>query len=83
MRTIDMTSTTKSQPEFHEFLKSISNKFSIEKYDLFSNNCNNFTDECCRYLLNLPIPEFITGLPNEVLKTPFGQVIKNFLSGFQ
>ena len=33
----------------------------MEKYDLFENNCNNFTNECCEFLLGKTIPEYITG----------------------
>lgn len=34
----------------------------MEKYDLFKNNCNNFTNECCELLLDKKIPEHITGI---------------------
>lgn len=44
----------------------------MDKYDLFKNNCNNFTDECTHFLTGQHIPDYITGLPDEVLKTPMG-----------
>ena len=44
----------------------------MDKYDLFKNNCNNFTDEAVNFLTGLHIPSFITGLPEEVLNTPMG-----------
>ena len=44
----------------------------MEKYDLFDNNCNNFTDEAAKFLVGKGIPEYITGLPKEILNTPLG-----------
>jgi hypothetical protein len=53
----------------------------MEKYDLFNNNCNNFSNECSEFLVSKPIPEHITGsyiyiyknifkgLPAEILNT--------------
>lgn len=67
-----MGETEVPQEMFHDFLKEISSKFSMDKYDLFKNNCNNFTNECCEFIIGEPLPKFIIGLPEEVLKTPFG-----------
>ncbi len=44
----------------------------METYDLFKNNCNNFTNECANFLTGKGLPEHITGLPNEILNTPIG-----------
>ncbi|CAD8105312.1 unnamed protein product [Paramecium sonneborni] len=64
------------QATFEEFLRSISSQFSMEKYDLFKNNCNNFTNECAQFLIGKGIPENITGLPQEFLNTQLGQMLK-------
>ena len=68
---------------FLEFLAELSPKFTMEKYDLFSNNCNNFTNECCEFLTGKPIPEYIIGLPKEVLSTPLGKMIKPMMDQMQ
>lgn len=39
----------------------------METYDLFNNNCNNFSDKCSQFLTGETIPDYITGLPKEVL----------------
>ena len=31
---------------FEEFLNGIRDKYTSEKYNMISNNCNNFSDEC-------------------------------------
>eukprot|EP00828_Plagiopyla_frontata_P046425 TRINITY_DN8244_c0_g1_i1.p1 TRINITY_DN8244_c0_g1~~TRINITY_DN8244_c0_g1_i1.p1 ORF type:complete len:216 (+),score=43.97 TRINITY_DN8244_c0_g1_i1:265-912(+) len=53
----------------------------MESYDLFNNNCNNFTDEAAKFLVGKGIPDYISGLPNEILNTPFGQMIKPIVDG--
>lgn len=50
------------QNTFEEFLRSISSNYTMEKYDLFKNNCNNFTNECALFLVGKGIPEHITGI---------------------
>lgn len=67
-----MGETEVPEEVFTEFLRDISDRFSMDKYDLFKNNCNNFSDEVVQFLTGKPIPSFITGLPEEVLNTPMG-----------
>lgn len=68
---------------FMEFLEENKEKFSMEKYDILKNNCNNFTDDCSQFLTGDPIPKYITGLPSEVLSTPMGGMIMNMVNGQQ
>ena len=51
--------------------------------DLFTNNCNNFSDEACKFLLGRGIPEDIINLPQEFLATPMGQMLRPMLSQTQ
>ena len=55
---------------FNEFLREISPNFTPAKYSLLKWNCNNFSDEVCKFLLGKPIPAHITGLPAEVGAVP-------------
>jgi len=69
---------------FYDYLKQLGQtQFSGDKYKLFEHNCNNFSNEVCTFLVGKPIPSFITNLPNEVLQTPFGQMIKPMLESMQ
>jgi len=72
VKVIDMGETEIPKKLFEEFLQDISSKFTMNTYDLFKNNCNNFVDECCSFLTGKPLPEHITGLPSEILNTPIG-----------
>ncbi|KAI4272545.1 MAG: hypothetical protein LQ337_005239 [Flavoplaca oasis] len=59
-----------------EYLDSLKEVYTTESYDLFTHNCNNFTNDFAMFLLGKGIPEHITSLPQTVLNTPFGQMLK-------
>ena len=71
------------QEIFHQFLQELSPKFTMSTYDLFKNNCNNFTEECCQFLTGKSIPSYITGLPSEVLNTPLGKMLEPMINNLQ
>ena len=48
----------------------------LQSYDLFLHNCNNFTNDFAMFLVGKNIPAHITSLPQTVLNTPFGQMLK-------
>jgi len=54
-------------------------EFAGKRYKLFEHNCNNFSNALSQFLLGKDIPKEITGLPQEVLSTPFGMQIKAML----
>ncbi|KAK8219968.1 hypothetical protein M8818_000384 [Zalaria obscura] len=59
-----------------EYLESLKTIYTPESYDLFAHNCNNFTNDFAMFLVGKGIPEHITSLPETVLQTPFGQMLK-------
>ena len=72
-KTLDLGQTEVPEEIFTEMLRDMSERFSMEKYNVFENNCNNFTDECATLLLGQGIPKDIVDLPREFLQTPLGQ----------
>lgn len=76
MQVVELGYTTKTQQQFHDFLKSVAHRFTPETYSLLRHNCNNFSDECSVFLVGKGIPSYITGLPEEALNTPMGQMFK-------
>lgn len=64
-----------------EFLNDIAPRFAPEKYNLFTNNCNNFSNECAMFLTGSGIPSHIVNLPNEVLATPLGRQLLQMMGG--
>lgn len=39
-----------------DFLRDLSPKFNASTYDLMRNNCNNFSDALCEFLVGKGIP---------------------------
>jgi len=76
VQSIELGYTCLPQSMFHDYLKEVSPRFSPSRYDLLKHNCNNFTEEIAQFLLGQSIPSWITGLPQEVMSTPFGAMIK-------
>lgn len=63
-----------------EYLRDMRKIYTPQAYSLFHNNCNNFTNDFSTFLTGNGIPAHITGLPQEVLATPLGQMLAPMLS---
>jgi thiol-disulfide isomerase/thioredoxin len=59
-----------------EYLESLKQVYTAESYDLFMHNCNNFSNDFAMFLVGKGIPAHITSLPQTVLNTPFGQMLR-------
>jgi len=82
--TIELGETEMEQEDFHQFLETIQSRYTAETYDLFHNNCNNFSHEVAKFLTGSDqIPSYIIDLPGDVLQTPFGQAISPMISQMQ
>eukprot|EP00667_Euglena_gracilis_P027178 EG_transcript_33413 len=68
---------------FREFLLDATHSFNAATYNLLRHNCNNFSSEVCTLLVGQPIPAHITGLPDEVLQTPLGQMLQPMIDALQ
>ncbi|KAF4465770.1 hypothetical protein FALBO_7382 [Fusarium albosuccineum] len=58
-----------------EFLDSLRPIFTLEAYDLFHHNCNNFSDSFSNFLVGKGIPEHIVKMPQAVLDSPMGRML--------
>lgn len=61
--------TRKGEQELRVFLRSISHRFTADKYDLFRHNCNNFTAEVAKFLFGDAVP---TSYPSIILEVSKG-----------
>lgn len=59
----------------HDYLESVRSIFTLEAYDLFKHNCNNFTDAFSNFLLGKGIPSNIASMPQAVLDSPMGRML--------
>ena len=72
-KTIDLGITEVTEDIFMELLRDISPRFQMSTYNVLTNNCNNFTDECAELLIGQGIPKDIVDLPKMFMSTPLGQ----------
>eukprot|EP00177_Eucheuma_denticulatum_P003931 GFKZ01007109.1.p1 GENE.GFKZ01007109.1~~GFKZ01007109.1.p1 ORF type:complete len:445 (-),score=56.15 GFKZ01007109.1:1609-2943(-) len=78
-----MGSTNKTLDQFRSFLSSISHRFTFASYHLLDNNCNNFSDTCCRFLVDKGIPRYILDLPAQAMNSPLGPMIRPIIEQMQ
>ncbi|XP_043280781.1 uncharacterized protein [Venturia canescens] len=66
---------------FLEYINGLgSSKFASGTYNLFKQNCNNFTEEVSNFLVGKGIPKYILDLPEEILRTPLGQQLSPLIN---
>lgn len=73
-----------SEVQFHKFLKQISPEFTHEKYHVFKNNCNNFSNRLTNFLLFKNIPDKYLSQARETETTLIGglyQIYSEFQKG--
>ena len=76
METINLGRTELPIEVVLEYLESLKQVYTPESYDLFAHNCNNFSNDFAMFLVGKGIPDHITSLPQTVLDTPFGQMLR-------
>jgi len=76
VQTHDMGTTSKTAEQFVVFLNSISHRFNMATYHVLDNNCNNFSNECCAFLVGKSIPQYILDLPKEAMDSPMGAMLR-------
>ncbi|KAH8725875.1 PPPDE putative peptidase domain-containing protein [Phaeosphaeriaceae sp. PMI808] len=59
-----------------EYMESLKEIYTPESYDLFMHNCNNFSNDFAMFLVGCGIPDHITSLPQRVMDTPFGRMLR-------
>jgi len=59
---LDMGETSYSEQDVQSIVDSLAVKFPGNSYNLFSKNCNSFSDELCLKLVGQPIPTYVNRL---------------------
>ncbi|EFX00154.1 thioredoxin protein [Grosmannia clavigera kw1407] len=80
MEMIRLGSTSLPMNIIEDYLDSLRPIFTVEAYDLFHHNCNNFSDTLSNFLVGKGIPEHIANMPRAVLETPMGQMLVSQLT---
>lgn len=80
---LDMGETEVPKELFEEFLNEIRPRFTMQTYNLISNNCNNFSNEVTNFLLGASIPASIIELPQRVFSSPMGMQLRPMVEQMQ
>ncbi|CAH0005348.1 unnamed protein product [Clonostachys byssicola] len=75
MERLHLGKTNLTMDIVEDYLESIRPIFTLEAYDLFHHNCNNFTDSFSNFLLGKGIPSHISSMPQAVLDSPMGRML--------
>lgn len=82
---LDVGPTYVDEETFDAFLQDLKDhedqKYHASAYDLFDNNCNHFTDVAMEFLVGKNLEDRILKLPQQVLATPNGQMLKQMIGG--
>lgn len=70
IRTMNYGTTEVSHDDLKEFLESIQHKYTHAMYNLFTNNCNHFSDDVLLFLVQRNVPKYVSDLPGLVLGNP-------------
>ncbi|KAG4439831.1 hypothetical protein IFR05_004680 [Cadophora sp. M221] len=76
MQVLELGTTNLPMDVIMEYLDSLREIYTEEAYDLWSHNCNNFSNDFSTFLIGHGIPEHIANLPQTVLNTPLGRVMQ-------
>ncbi|TQV91092.1 thioredoxin [Cordyceps javanica] len=80
MQRLQLGTTLLPMDVIRDYISSVKSIFTREAYDLFTHNCNNFTDSFSNFLLGKGIPEHITSMPQAVLDSPMGRTMLPWLT---
>lgn len=76
LQVVPLGETHLTAHDFEEFLRQLEPRFNATTYHLLDNNCNNFTRECSLFLTGRDTPEHIWRLPQDVMNTPLGAMLR-------
>ncbi|KAL0205122.1 hypothetical protein P9112_000429 [Eukaryota sp. TZLM1-RC] len=82
MKVLDYGHTEVPSELFEEWLTTAAAKYNTTSYHLLDLNCNNFTNDAIEFLSGSTLPAEIVTLPQQVMSTPLGQMIKPFIEQF-
>lgn len=76
MRIQNLGKTELPMDVVQDYLDSIRPIYTLDAYDLWRHNCNNFSNDFATFLLGKGIPDYITSMPDTVMNSPFGRLLR-------
>ncbi|KAG6540796.1 hypothetical protein Mapa_017820 [Marchantia paleacea] len=75
LRVIELGYTQIPKEVFEDYLREISPRYTQATYNVLRHNCNNFSEEVAQFLVGSNIPQYILGLPEEIMNSPMGPML--------
>ena len=76
MRVLNLGKTELPMDVIQDYLDSIRPIYTLDAYDLWRHNCNNFSNDFATFLLGVGIPDYITSMPDTVMNSPIGRLLR-------
>ena len=73
-----MGTTEMTAEDFMGILNSEKDNYSANKYDIFNNNCNHFSNFCSEMLIGKEIPDEYLNQAERFKNTPIGKMLAGF-----
>lgn len=84
---IDVGETFIDDETIHAFIDDLKGredmKYEAARYDLFTNNCNHFSNTFLEFLCDKKLDDRILNLPQVVLETPAGRMLQQMIRNGQ
>lgn len=74
-RVIDLGESELPLEVIEEYLEEVRPEWTADRYHLFLNNCNDFSDSLAEFLVGKGIPSYVKDVAKTVAGTPFGQML--------
>lgn len=78
LRVIELGYTQIPKEVFEDYLREIDPRYTQATYNVLRHNCNNFSEEVAQFLVGSNIPQYILGLPEEIMNSPMGPMLSKY-----
>lgn len=72
---LHLGSTHLPKDVINQYLESLRDVYTVEAYNLWKHNCNNFSNDMATFLVGAGIPDHILHMPDAVLQSPLGAML--------
>ncbi|KAI5171939.1 desumoylating isopeptidase 1 [Nematocida sp. LUAm3] len=83
VKTIPFGKSEKTPQELQKYLEANDHRFTDATYDLFLHNCNHFSNDLLKFLVNQEIPIYIMEPAILLQNNPIGEMVKQLISSAQ
>lgn len=75
MQRLHLGKTELPMDVIQQYLESLREVYTVQAYNLWKHNCNNFSNDFAMFLLGTGLPDHILHMPDAVLQSPLGQML--------